>query len=105
MPCLDGLRALSIGLVLIGHLGGTRGFPLAHGQPFLDRTSAGIAASFPRNLIAVAAYFLVEKPALSARTALEAWIRRAWAQRPQIRYAAFSSAIPAASRSPSKIDS
>ena len=79
-------------------------------QPFLDRTSAGIAASFPRNLIAVAiisaaAYFLVEKPALSARTALEAWIRREWAERPQLHFAAFSGATSAASRSHSKIHS
>jgi peptidoglycan/LPS O-acetylase OafA/YrhL len=28
VPCLDGLRALSIGLVLSGHLVGTRGFPV-----------------------------------------------------------------------------
>jgi peptidoglycan/LPS O-acetylase OafA/YrhL len=28
---LDGLRALSIGLVVLGHLGGTRGFPLGAG--------------------------------------------------------------------------
>lgn len=27
LPSLDGLRAASIGLVLLGHLGGTRGFP------------------------------------------------------------------------------
>jgi len=31
---LDGLRALSIGLVLFGHLGGTRGFPLAEAGGF-----------------------------------------------------------------------
>ena len=28
IPSLDGLRALSISLVLLGHLGGTRGFPV-----------------------------------------------------------------------------
>ena len=27
IPSLDGLRALSIGLVLLAHLSGTRGFP------------------------------------------------------------------------------
>lgn len=27
MPALDGLRAISIALVLLGHLSGTRGFP------------------------------------------------------------------------------
>lgn len=51
-------------------------------QPFLNRSSAGIAAHFPQNLIAVAliatlGYLVIEKPALSARTALEPWLRRA----------------------------
>ena len=31
---LDGLRALSIALVILGHLGGTRGFPLASAGSF-----------------------------------------------------------------------
>ncbi len=35
IPSLDGLRALSIGLVLLAHLDGTHGFPLTH-TPVLD---------------------------------------------------------------------
>jgi peptidoglycan/LPS O-acetylase OafA/YrhL len=31
IPSLDGLRAISIALVLLGHLGGTRNFPAALG--------------------------------------------------------------------------
>jgi peptidoglycan/LPS O-acetylase OafA/YrhL len=34
IPSLDGLRAISIGLVLEGHLTGTRGFPLQRGGHF-----------------------------------------------------------------------
>jgi peptidoglycan/LPS O-acetylase OafA/YrhL len=50
-------------------------------QPFLNRTSAGAATHFPVNLLAVAAvatlsFFLIEQPAMSARAALEPWVRR-----------------------------
>jgi peptidoglycan/LPS O-acetylase OafA/YrhL len=33
---LDGLRALSIALVIFGHLGGTRGFPVGYPRPILS---------------------------------------------------------------------
>jgi peptidoglycan/LPS O-acetylase OafA/YrhL len=50
-------------------------------QPFLNRFTSGLAAQFPENLICAAlvgtaAFFLVEKPALIARVALEARLRR-----------------------------
>ena len=45
-------------------------------QPFLNRTSAGLLAHFPGNLLAVAAiatiaYFAIERPAMMAREAIE----------------------------------
>jgi peptidoglycan/LPS O-acetylase OafA/YrhL len=50
-------------------------------QPFLNRFTSGLAARFPQNIIAAAvvatiAFFLVEKPALAARQALEGRLRR-----------------------------
>ena len=50
-------------------------------QPFLNRFTSGLAARFPENLIAAGlvatvAFFLVEKPALAARLALEGRLRR-----------------------------
>jgi peptidoglycan/LPS O-acetylase OafA/YrhL len=49
-------------------------------QPLLNREAPGLPSSFPLGFIAMAAistlaYFAVEKPALSARVALEAWLR------------------------------
>jgi peptidoglycan/LPS O-acetylase OafA/YrhL len=49
-------------------------------QPFLNREATGLPSHFPANLLAAAAvsalaYFAVEKPALTARLALEAWLR------------------------------
>lgn len=56
-------------------------------QPFLDRLSNGFTARFPENLIAVvliatAAYFLIEKPSMSARASVEAWLRRVLGRTP-----------------------
>ena len=50
-------------------------------QIFVDRSSTAWATSFPRNalfaaLAAVASFFLIERPSLSARVALQPWLRR-----------------------------
>jgi peptidoglycan/LPS O-acetylase OafA/YrhL len=53
-------------------------------QPFLDRTSSGIAAFFPLNIVllgivATAGYFWIEKPAIAVRPLVEARIRELFA--------------------------
>jgi peptidoglycan/LPS O-acetylase OafA/YrhL len=50
-------------------------------QPFLNRYATGLPASFPQNLavlvlVILAAYFLIERPSLIARSALQAWWTR-----------------------------
>jgi peptidoglycan/LPS O-acetylase OafA/YrhL len=50
-------------------------------QPFLNRYGSGLPVSFPQNiavlaLVVLAAYFLIEKPSLAARSALQAWWSR-----------------------------
>src|SRR5207248_770283 len=51
-------------------------------QPFLNRYASGLPSTFPQNLAALAlvvaaAYFLIEKPSLIARSSLQAlWTRR-----------------------------
>jgi len=40
IPSLDGMRAVAIGLVLLAHLGGTRGFPLSAAQAEIVGTGA-----------------------------------------------------------------
>ncbi|HYZ90177.1 MAG TPA: acyltransferase [Myxococcales bacterium] len=56
-------------------------------QLFIDRLSTGWANAFPRcailaGLTAVASFFLIEKPSLSARVALQAWLGRVLPRRP-----------------------
>jgi peptidoglycan/LPS O-acetylase OafA/YrhL len=47
IPSLDGLRAISIGFVLIGHLAGTRGFPLSTSAGnFLNLGELGVHVFF-----------------------------------------------------------
>src|SRR5262245_10988828 len=47
IPSLDGLRALSIALVLIAHLGGTRGFPLSeHATNYFTLGATGVRVFF-----------------------------------------------------------
>jgi peptidoglycan/LPS O-acetylase OafA/YrhL len=72
-------------------------------QPFLNRYSAGLAASFPENLIllavvSVVAYFAVEKPALSARAALEVWLGQLWSPRQRRSAVRLASVTPPLSR-------
>jgi peptidoglycan/LPS O-acetylase OafA/YrhL len=50
-------------------------------QVFLDRTSTTALTAFPVNLVAVAlvataAYFVIEKPSMAARSSLEAWFQQ-----------------------------
>ena len=59
-------------------------------QPFLNRFTSGLAARFPENiiaagLVATAAFFLVEKPALRARLALDTRLRRVLLRPRQLR--------------------
>jgi peptidoglycan/LPS O-acetylase OafA/YrhL len=47
MRALDGLRAISIGAVLLGHLSGTRGFPNLQIEPFIgDYANLGVVMFF-----------------------------------------------------------
>jgi peptidoglycan/LPS O-acetylase OafA/YrhL len=47
MPALDGLRALSIALVLLGHVSGTRGFPDTHLSRYIgDYANLGVIVFF-----------------------------------------------------------
>ncbi len=47
MPALDGLRALSIALVLLGHTSGTRGFPDTHFARYIgDYANLGVIVFF-----------------------------------------------------------
>jgi peptidoglycan/LPS O-acetylase OafA/YrhL len=48
IPSLDGLRALSIGLVLIAHLNSTHGFPFSHAAPLeiIDWGALGVRVFF-----------------------------------------------------------
>ena len=48
IPSLDGLRAISIGLVMFGHLNGTRGFPLSRSvsEEIVDWGSIGVRVFF-----------------------------------------------------------
>lgn len=47
LPALDGLRAISIALVLIGHLSGTRNFPSNHLERYLgDYANLGVIVFF-----------------------------------------------------------
>jgi peptidoglycan/LPS O-acetylase OafA/YrhL len=55
-------------------------------QIFIDRSSTRWATSFPRNALfasvaAVASFYLIERPSLSARVALQAWLGRTWRRR------------------------
>jgi len=43
---LDGLRAISIGLVVLGHLCGTRGFPFAETSPLASFATLGVRVFF-----------------------------------------------------------
>jgi len=46
IPSLDGLRGISIGLVMLAHLRGTTGFPSVFSDPLLDHGALGVRIFF-----------------------------------------------------------
>jgi peptidoglycan/LPS O-acetylase OafA/YrhL len=70
IPCLDGLRALSIGMVLIGHANGTRALVLGSGEPrsvHFDLSLVGDVAHLGVRVFFVLSGFLITTLLLQER--------------------------------------
>ncbi len=76
LPSLDGLRALSIGLVLLGHVGGTRGFP-AVDLRVGDYAHLGVVVFFVISGFLITRLMLLERAAKGQVSLKRFYLRRA----------------------------
>ena len=97
VPCLDGLRAVSIAFVLFGHLGGTAGFPIGAGHttlPFL--ASLGVRVFFVISGFLITRLLLLEQASRGSIHLPRFYFRRVF--RILVPYYAFLAAMAAAAR-------
>lgn len=78
IPSLDGLRAGAIGLVLVGHLAGTRGCPVQRFFLLAFYAEAGVRAFFVLSGFLITTLLLRERQASGTIRLKEFYIRRAY---------------------------
>lgn len=77
VPSLDGLRAISIALVLLGHLCGTRGFP-SQSQTAMLYSNFGVRVFFVISGFLITTLLIKEREACGKISLTGFYVRRAW---------------------------